>query len=385
MTDSMPAAHQPIEGIRVIEIGTSVAGPYAGLILAGLGADVIKVERPGPGDDARQWGRIFPGGTSSIFHSLNRDKRGITVDLKDEGERRWLRALCAREADVVIQNMRPGRADKYGLGGAELTAGNSRLVYCNLWAYGNRGPLTDRPGYDPLMQAAGGIMSVTGEDGRPPVRVGTSIVDMGTGLWSAIGILAALNRRAATGLGCVVDASLYETALAWMTNAVTMVQVDGRNPERQGSGMRGMAPYQAYHCADGYLVIAAPNDRLFARLAEALGHPEWPEDPRFDTNQNRYRNLSALNVLIEPIVGTQPRQYWRGKLDEAGVPSAPVRDTIEMMADEQTEALGIIQEMEGAGPRLMGLPLSFDGARPPLRRMAPSIGEHDDEIKGTGG
>ena len=344
MTDSMPAAHQPIEGIRVIEIGTSVAGPYAGLILAGLGADVIKVERPGPGDDARQWGRIFPGGTSSIFHSLNRDKRGITVDLKDEGERRWLRALCAREADVVIQNMRPGRADKYGLGGAELTAGNSRLVYCNLWAYGNRGPLKDRPGYDPLMQAAGGIMSVTGEDGRPPVRVGTSIVDMGTGLWSAIGILAALNRRAATGLGCVVDASLYETALAWMT-----------------------------------------NDRLFARLAEALGHPEWPEDPRFDTNQNRYRNLSALNVLIEPIVGTQPRQYWRGKLDEAGVPSAPVRDTIEMMADEQTEALGIIQEMEGAGPRLMGLPLSFDGARPPLRRMAPSIGEHDDEIKGTGG
>ncbi len=385
MTDNMPAAHQPIEGIRVIEIGTSVAGPYAGLVLASLGADVIKVERPGPGDDARQWGRIFPGGTSSIFHSLNRDKRGITVDLHDESERRWLRALCIDEADVVIQNLRPGRAEKHGLGGAELTAGNSRLIYCNLWAYGSRGPLKDRPGYDLLMQAAGGIMSVTGEDGRPPVRVGTSIVDMGTGLWSAIGILAALNRRAATGLGCVVDASLYETALAWMTNSVTMVQVDGRNPERQGSGMRGMAPYQAYHCADGYLVIAAPNDGLFARFADVLGHPEWPEDPRFNTNQKRYRNLAALNALIEPIVRAEPRQHWREKLDAAGVPSAPVRDTIEMMADEQTEALGIIQEMDGDGPRLMGLPLSFDGARPPLRRMAPSIGEHDDEIKWTGG
>ncbi len=384
MTDSMPAAHQPMEGVRVIEIGTSVAAPYAGWILAGLGADVIKVERPGPGDDARQWGRLFADGTSSVFHSLNRDKRGITVDLADEGERRWLRALCTGEADVVIQNMRPGRAAKHGLGGAALTAENPRLVYCNLWAYGNRGPLKDAPGYDPLMQAAGGIMSVTGEDGRPPVRVGTSVVDMGTGLWCAIGILAALNRRAATGRGCVIDASLYETALAWMTNHVTTVQVDGRNPVRQGSGMRGMAPYQAYQCADGHLVVAAPNDRLFARLSAVLGHPEWPGDPRFDGNQNRARNLAALNALIEPVMRAQPRQHWRDELDAAGVPSAPVRDTMDMMADAQTEALGIIQALDGAGPRLMGMPLSFDGERPPLRRMAPALGEHDGEIKGAG-
>jgi crotonobetainyl-CoA:carnitine CoA-transferase CaiB-like acyl-CoA transferase len=384
MTNGMPAAHQPIDGVRVIEIGTSVAAPYAGWILAGLGADVIKVERPGPGDDARQWGRIFADGTSSIFHSLNRDKRGITVDLRDEGERRWLRALCIDEADVVIQNMRPGRAAEHGLGADALTGENSQLVYCNLWAFGNRGPLKDKPGYDPLMQAAGGIMSVTGEDGRPPVRVGTSIVDMGTGLWCAIGILAALNRRAETGLGCVIDASLYETALAWMANHVTTVQVDGRNPGRQGSGMRGLAPYQAYHCADGYLVIAAPNDRLFARLSKVLGHPEWPQDSRFDGNQNRARNLEALNALIEPIVRARPCRHWREKLDDAGVPSAPVRDTLEMMTDAQTEALGIIQALGDGGPRLMGMPLSFDGKRPPLRRMAPALGEHDAEIKGTG-
>jgi crotonobetainyl-CoA:carnitine CoA-transferase CaiB-like acyl-CoA transferase len=381
----MPAAHQPMEGVRVIEIGTSVAAPYAGWILAGLGADVIKVERPGPGDDARQWGRLFADGTSSVFHSLNRDKRGITVDLADEGERGWLRALCTGEADVVIQNLRPGRAAKHGLGGAALTGENPRLIYCNLWAYGNRGPLKDAPGYDPLMQAVSGIMNVTGEDGRPPVRVGTSIVDMGTGLWCAIGILAALNRRAATGQGCVIDASLYETALAWMTNHVTTVQVDGRNPVRQGSGMRGMAPYQAYQCADGHLVVAAPNDRLFARLSAVLGHPEWPGDPRFDSNQNRTRNLAALNALIEPVMRAQPLQHWRDELDAAGVPSAPVRDTMDMMADAQTEALGIIQALGGAGPHLMGMPLSFDGERPPLRRMAPALGEHDGEIKGAGG
>jgi len=376
------AAAAPPAGITVIEIGTSVAAPHAGLILAGLGADVIKVERPDGGDDARQWGRVLPDGSSSYFNALNRDKRGITVDIKDPAEREWLRRLCIERADVVFQNMRPGRAEANGLGAGELTAANPRLVYCNLGAFGRVGPLQDRPGYDPLMQAYGGIMSVTGEEGRPPIRVGTSIVDMGTGMWSVIGILAALNRRAATGRGCIVDSSLYETALAWMTHHASTAMISGENPVRQGSGARGMAPYQAYQCADGWLVVAAPNDRLFARLATVLGHPEWPEDPRFASNQDRYANLAALNERIAPILVGRSREEWSAALEAAGVPNAPVRTTLEMMADAQTRALEMFQRLAPDREEVMGLPLSFDGERPPLRRYAPRLGEHDEEIKG---
>jgi len=375
------AANQPLAGIRVVEIGSSVAAPYAAWILAGLGADVIKVERPAGGDDARQWGRMFPDGIASYFHALNRDKRGITIDMSSAEERDWLRTFCTTEVDVVLQNMRPGGVEKHGLDGVSLTKANPRLIYCNMGAFGKAGPLKNHPGYDPLMQAYGGIMGITGEEGRPPIRVGTSIVDMGTGLWSAVGILAALKHRDDTGKGCIVDASLYETAVAWMTNSVASTAVDGRNPERQGSGARGMAPYQAYACSDGHLVVAAPNDNLFNKLSNVLGHPEWPEDPRFDTNQNRYANLAALNALIEPIMEAEPRAYWQEALEAAGIPTAPVQQVLEMMADPQTQALGILQNLNG-GTTLMGMPLSFDGQRPPLTRYAPGLGEHNAEIKG---
>ena len=286
MAETPLAAHLPLAGLKVIEISTSVAAPFAAWILATLGADVIKVERKGSGDDARQWGKIFPDGSSSTYHALNRDKRGVTVDLKDPADRAWLEELCVG-ADIVLQNMRPGTVDRYGLGAQHLRRLNPKLIYCNLWAFGFKGPLKDRPGYDPLMQAYGGLMSVTGEEGRPPIRVGTSIIDMGSGLWCVVGILSAINHRHHTGEGCVIDASLYETSLAWMNVHVSAVQVDGLNPKKEGSGARGMAPYQAYACSDGHLVIAAPNDSLFKRLSEVLGHPEWPSDPRFDTNQKR--------------------------------------------------------------------------------------------------
>ena len=368
-------------GVRVVELGTSVAAPYATWTLAQLGAEVIKVEPPGRGDDARHWGKMLPDGSSSYFNALNRDKLGITVDLKDAADLRWLREFCATEVDVVIQNMRPGRVDSYGLGAADLTAANPRLVYCNLWAFGSTGPLSSNPGYDPLMQAYGGIMSITGNEGDPPIRVGTSIVDMGTGLWCVIGIQSALITRNVSGRGCIVDASLYETAVAWMTNSVASVGVDGRRPLKQGSGARGIAPYQAYACADGHLVIAAPNDRLFQRLANVLGHPEWSDDPRFNSNPTRYNNLDELNAAMEPILERETRAYWQGALREAGVPSAPVQTVPEMMEDPQTKALGMLQNLDD-GINLMAMPLSFDGNRPPLRNYAPSLGEHNEMIKG---
>lgn len=374
-------AERPLAGVRVIEIGTSVAAPYASWILGALGADVVKVERPDGGDDARQWGNMFPDGMSSTFHYLNAQKKSVTVDLKDEVQRQWLHDYCSNEADVIVQNLRPGHVDRYGIGAEELMGKNPKLIYCNLWPFGNTGPMQGFPGYDPLMQALSGIMSVTGEVGRPPVRVGPSMIDMGTGMWCAIGILSALKRRAETGEGCLVDASLYETALGWMANAVPTAQATGKSPGRQGTTARGMAPYQAYECTDGWLIVAAPNDRLFERLAKVLGHPEWPDDPRFNTNQKRWENLDALNELMIPILKTEARETWRERLHEAGVPSAPVRDTLEMMGDEQTRALGILQRPREGGPEIMGLPLSFNHVRPSLKAYAPKLGEHDNEIK----
>ena len=377
----MSTPHQPLRGIKVVEIGTSVAAPYAGWILATLGAEVIKIENPERGDDARQWGRMFPDGRSSFFLAVNGNKRGVTVDMRDPKDVAWLQDFCATKADVVFQNMRPGKIAEFGLDAPALIARNPSLIYCNMGAFGAVGPMKDKPGYDPLMQACGGIMSVTGEADRPPVRVGVSIVDMGTGMWAAIGILSALYHRAETGQGCVIDCSLYETSVAWVSNQAAMVQVDGRNPEKVGSGARGLAPYQAYMCADGYLVVSAPNDRLFARLSAALEHADWPEDPRFGTNQNRYANLSDLNAMIMPLLAAQPRDHWVQVLGDAGVPCAPVRQLTEMLADPQTEALGMVQSLPAQAPGLMGMPLSFDGTRPPLRKMPPGLGE-DNAIKG---
>lgn len=372
---------KPLAGTRVVEIGTSVAGPYAAWILAALGADVIKVERPNGGDDSRQWGGMFPDGTSSTYHYLNNEKSSITIDLRDKKDREWLQNFCITEADIVIQNLRPGTINRYGLDADTLTAQSEKLIYCNLWPFGNTGPLQDQPGYDPLMQALAGIMSVTGEIGRPPVRVGPSMIDMGTGMWCAVGILAALNKRAETGKGCIVDASLYETALGWMSSSMANMQASGKVPERQGTTARGMAPYQAYECSDGYLILAAPNNALFLKVSTVLGHPEWIEEERFSENMIRYENVDALNALIEPILITETCDYWRGRFDAVGVPTAPVRDTKQMMADEQTKALKIIQKLDGVAPLQMGLPLSFDKVRPQVRRVAPALGQHNAEIK----
>jgi crotonobetainyl-CoA:carnitine CoA-transferase CaiB-like acyl-CoA transferase len=364
-----------------IEIGTSVSAPYAGLMLAGLGADLIKIERKGTGDDGRTWGKIFPDGTSSMFHAFNANKRSIALDLRAEADRDRLKRLCIRKADIVIQNMRPGRIDKMGLGAKTLTDANKRLIYCNVSAFGAKGPLKDQPGYDPLMQAYSGLMAITGEEGRPPIRVGVSIIDMATGMWSVVGILAALNRRHITGQGCIVDSSLYETALAWMANPITNYQVEGVNPERTGSGARGMAPYQAYECTDGWLVVAAPNDNLFAKLSDVLGHSEWPSNPSFADNQKRYANLAELNALLEPIFREQPRAHWQELLDNAGIPNAPVKSTAEMMVDPQALALGMLQSWPAGGPQIPAIPLSFDGLRPPLRGPAPKLGEHNEDLK----
>jgi crotonobetainyl-CoA:carnitine CoA-transferase CaiB-like acyl-CoA transferase len=378
----VPDGSLPLAGLVVIELGSSVAAPYAGQILGDLGADVIKVEKP-EGDDARAWGPPFWDGASATFQALNRNKQSVVCELRNPAHVAALKQLIAERADVVLQNLRPGQVDALGLGGVPMLAVNRRLVYCNLGAFGRRGPLASRPGYDPLMQAFGGVMSVTGEEGAAPVRVGPSIIDMGTGMWAVIGILAALERRHATGRGTIVDVSLFETAAAMMSLHAAQCLSSGELPRKLGSGTVGIVPYRAYRTADGDVVIAAGNDSLFRKLCDVLGHPEWTQDARFASNPERVRHQRALYAMIEPLVAARPTAAWVAALDAAGVPCAPVQNVQEMLDHPQTRALGLVQAMPRGPVRLVGLPVSFDGERPRPRRAPPALGEHTALLRHT--
>jgi len=374
----------PLSGLVVIEIGHSVAAPYAGMILGELGAEVIKVENPRSGDAARGWGPPFAAGAATCFHAVNRAKSGITIDLADSADAERLKRLIIDRADVLVHNLKYGALNRFGLSAEALLAEKPGLVYCNLGAFGSVGPMREKPGYDPLMQAYGGLMSLMGEDGRPPVRVGVSIVDLATGMWAVIGILAALAERRRTGRGGLVDTSLYESALAWMTIPIAAYLVDRKIPTRQGSGVEMIVPYQAFAAADGYLMVAAGNDNLFRRLCDAVSRPELAEDPRFGANKDRVVNRAALIGILDDIFANQPIAVWTARLDAAGIPNGPMHTVDQVVGDAQTEALGIIQQLSGSAVQdplsLVGLPLSFDGARPPFARTAPALGEHNDML-----
>jgi len=372
----------PLAGTTVVEIGHSVSAPFAGLILGQLGADVIKVEHPDGGDHARRWGPpVSAGGSSALFHAYNREKRSVAVDLRDTAERDWLRDFIVARADVVIQNLRPGSIEELGLGPDVLVRRSPRLIYCDLSAYGGAGPRGMHPGYDPLMQAFAGIMSVTGEEGRPPVRAGVSIVDVGTGMWSVIGIVAALFERARSGAGCVVGSSLYETALAWMGPHITEYSVTREEPQRFGSGAPQIVPYEMFETSDGSLMLAAGNDELFAKLCVALGHPEWRTDERFSTNQARVRHRALLGGMLRAILRTRPSAHWSALLDAALIPNAPLRTVSQVIGDEQSAALDVLDTDAETGAVTVGVPLRFDGRRPSQRRPAPALGEHDAELR----
>ena len=349
---------RPFEGLVVVELGHSVAAPFAAHILSELGARVVKIEKQ-EGDDARQWGPPFWEGASALFQALNRNKASVVCNFRDPAHVEAVKAFIQTEADVVLQNLRPGQVEKLGIDGPRLCADKPSLIYCNLGAFGSEGPLKDRPGYDPLMQAFGGIMSTTGEEGRPAVRVGASIVDMGTGLWAMIGILTALYERQKTGVGCVVDVSLFETATSWVSLLASQYLASGQVAQKQGSGATGIAPYKAYATQDGEIVVAAGSDGLFKRLANALGHPEWLEDPRFVDNPSRVQH-------------------------QAGIPCSAVQNIAQMVAHPQTEALKLIQEVPGTGMRFFGLPLRLDGQRPQSLCAPPKLGEHQHLIFKTG-
>jgi crotonobetainyl-CoA:carnitine CoA-transferase CaiB-like acyl-CoA transferase len=370
------ASTRPLKGYCVVEVGNSIAGPYAGLILAELGASVIKIESPEGGDFARSWGPPFWDGAAPHFVALNRNKTAITADLANAVEREALATLIVRDADAVIFNLRPGMAAERGLGADELLRRKPSLVYCDIGAFGRGGPLSHKAGYDPLMQAYGGLMSITGEDEtRPPIRVPVSIIDMGSGMWAAIGMLASLIEREKTGRGGIVEASLFETALAYTACQLASVTIAPRRMKPQGSGASGIVPYQAFRAADGWIVIGGGNDGLFVKIAKALGRPDLADDPRFATNAGRVENRGVLIPLLEAEIAKCSIAEVRSRMDAHGVPNAPVQRIDEVVHDEHAKALGIIQSgPEGALPTV-GLPLRFDGERPPYQRAAPKLGE----------
>lgn len=372
---------RPFEGMVVVELGHSVAAPFAGQIFGELGATVIKVEKQ-DGDAARAWGPPFQEGAATLFQALNRNKQSVVCDLRDAAQTEALRQLIAERADVVLQNLRPGQVDALGLGGAALLALKPSLVYCNMGAFGGVGPLRQHPGYDPLMQAFGGIMSTTGEAGRPSVRVGASIVDMGTGMWAVIGVLAALLQRQTSGRGRIVDVSLFETATTWVSLIAAQVLVSGEAPPRYGSGTASIVPYKGYATADGEIVVAAGNDGLFRSLAKVVGHPEWAQDPRYADNPSRVANQAELYGALDAIFARQPTAYWLERLEAAGLPCSPVNDINQMLAHPQTQALGLVQRVPGTGMDFIGLPLSFDGQRPRPRSRPPMLGEHTATLLG---
>ena len=379
-----PMPFLPLQGTRVIDVTTSIAGPYCAEILAALGADVVKVERPDTGDDGRAWGPPFWNGESAMFLSVNAGKRSLAVSLRDERGREAVLRLAER-ADVFLQSLRPGLAERLGLGPEEVRARSPRLVYCSIGAYGRTGPLREEPGYDALMQAAGGLISMTGEPGRAGVRVGSSLIDMGTGMWSALGIIAALLERERTGAGSVVDTSLYETALAYIGYHLVGYLADGTVPAGQGTIFPMVAPYQVLPTRDGELMVAGGNDRLFAAICDVVGLPELTEDSRFRTNPDRVRNRTELVDVLSERLRERETSAWHEEFRRVGVPAAPVADVADVLRSEQTAALGIMQPLphpEIADLQLAALPFSFDGERAVHRRPPPRVGEHTGELLG---
>ena len=379
--------HLPLQGARVLDVTTSIAGPYCAQILGALGADVIKVERPDTGDDGRAWGPPFWNGEGTMFLSANAGKRSLGLSLRDPDGRDALLRL-ADGADVLLQSLRPGLAEELGLGPDAVRARSPRLVYCTIGAYGRVGPLAREPGYDALMQAAGGLISVTGEPGRQGVRVGASLVDQGTGTWAALGILAALLERERTGAGCVVDVSLYETAIGYVGYHLAGYLADGTVPSRDGTRFPMVAPYQVMATRDGELMLAGGNDRLFRAICAVLDLPELTDDPRFRTNADRVRNRDALVALLEERLRTADSETWRQRLRAAGVPAAPVADVRDVAESPQTAALGILQHLPHPSIpdlRLPALPLSFDDERAVHRSPPPAIGQHTAEILAEAG
>ena len=376
---------KPLEGIKVLDLSRVLAGPWCTQLLGDLGAEVIKIERPGAGDDTRHWGPPWHGeGDSRVaayFLSANRGKKSAAIDFAKPEGAAIVRKLAA-EADVVVENFKVGGLKKFGLDAETLRKAHPRLIHASITGFGQDGPYAERAGYDYIIQGMGGLMSITGlPDGVPgggPMRVGVAVVDLFTGMYTATAILAALYRREKTGEGAHIDMALFDTQLAMLANQASNALVSGKDPPRQGNTHPNIVPYQPFEAVDQPLIIAIGNDRQFARLAEICGHREWAADERFASNAARVANREAMIELVGAAIGTRPAAEWFDKLEAAGIPAGPINRISQALSDVQAQHRAMVRTI--AGMPLVGSPLRFDGQRADSDLPPPALGEHSTEV-----
>jgi crotonobetainyl-CoA:carnitine CoA-transferase CaiB-like acyl-CoA transferase len=383
-------ALRPLEGIKVLDLSRVLAGPWCTQLLADLGAEVTKIERPGAGDDTRHWGPPWHGEgerrVAAYFLSCNRGKKSAAIDFSRPEGAALVRRL-AEDADIVVENFKVGGLAKFGLDAASLRAANPRLIYASITGFGQDGPYADRAGYDYIIQGMGGLMSITGlpddEPGGGPMRVGVAVVDLFTGLYTTIAILSALYRRERTGEGAHVDMALFDTQLAMLANQASNALVSGIDPPRQGVTHPNIVPYQPFGAADQPIIIAIGNNRQFAKLAEICGHPEWTADPRFADNGARVANRAVMVEQMAAIIASQPAADWLDRLEAAGIPAGPINRVTQALGDIQAQHRRMVRTI--AGVPMVGSPVRLDGARADSDLPPPALGEHTAEIlKGLG-
>jgi len=376
---------RPLDGIRVLDLSRVLAGPWCTQLLADLGAEVIKVERPGSGDDTRHWGPPWHGEgdrrVAAYFLSCNRGKKSAAIDFARPEGAALVRKL-AGQADVVVENFKVGGLGKFGLDAAKLRAANPRLIYASITGFGQDGPYADRAGYDFIIQGMGGMMSVTGlPDGEPgggPMRAGVAIADLFTGMYACAAILASLYAREKTGEGATIDMALFDTQLAVMANQASNTLISGKDPPRQGNTHPNIVPYQPFEAADQPIIIAVGNDRQFARLADICGHREWVGDERFASNGARVANRSDMVSLVADVIREKPAAEWLDQLEAAGIPAGPINLVTQALSDIQAQHRQMVRTI--AGTPLVGSPVRLDGHRADSDLPPPALGEHTDEV-----
>jgi crotonobetainyl-CoA:carnitine CoA-transferase CaiB-like acyl-CoA transferase len=373
-------AASALEGVRVVDATQVMAGPFCAMQLCDMGADVIKVEPPG-GDSTRRMAGAS-GTDSASFNAVNRGKRGVVLDLKTALGQEAFRRL-ARRADIIIENYRPGVMRSFGLDYATLSRDNPGLIYASISGYGQSGPYADKGGFDLVAQGVSGLMSITGEPGGPPVKVGVPLTDLGAGLFALSAILAALYHRGRTGRGQYIDTSLVEAGVALSVWEATEYFGSGGIPQPMGSAHRMSAPYQAIRCSDGYITVAAANDRLFHRLSELLGHPEWASDADYADDTRRVRHRSKLAQLIESVTAERPRDFWIARFEAGGLPCGPINNYEQVFADPHIKARDMVVETTHptlGRVRMLGSPVKMSETPPQVARRAPLLGEHTEEV-----
>ncbi len=378
----MAAREGALDGLRVLDLTRILAGPLCTMMLGDMGADVIKVEPVGLGDDTRGWGPPFAGGESAYFLGVNRNKRSLTLDMAVTDGQAILAALIER-CDALVENFKPGTLEKWGVGDEWLAANAPRVIRCSITGYGGSGPRARRPGYDFILQAESGLMSICGEPDGPPTKYGVAIVDVCTGMLACSTILAALEARHRTGRGQHVEVSLYETALAMLANVAASYLVAGRDGGRFGNGHPSIVPYTTYPTRDGMMAVAVGNDTQFARFAGAVGHPEWARDARFVKNRDRVAHRAVVDRLIADTLRADVAEVWITKLEAAGVPCGRINSVSQALDDPHTLARGMVETVEHPSVgalRLLGIPFKLGGTPATVRRPPPTLGQHTEEI-----